>query len=116
MSPGDDSDDGGHVIDGVLFVKQQNILQCHGCPQPATFISLLLDAGRHLHHVAKHCGEVVLCHLVPREIPKVGRVGVGRQVAQAVQVSWEAKIEVYLNLVSRVVAQPCLLYLCANYF
>ena len=41
----------------------------------------------------------MLGHLVPGEIPKVSRVEVGQKVAAAVQVSWDSKIEVYLNFV-----------------
>ena len=72
----------------------------------------LLDAGHHLHHVAKHRGQVVLRHLVPGEIPKLCGIGVRWEVAEPVTVSWDfSKLRCSGKPLTMLFAHPCILYL-----
>ena len=62
MSPADDGDSEDDVVVGVV--------------------------GVHLHHVGEHGGNIMLCHLVPGEIPEGRSVGLGWEVTQAITVSY----------------------------
>ena len=44
--------------------------------------------GLHLHHVGEHGGNIMLCHLVPGEIPEGRAVGLGWEVTEAITVSY----------------------------
>ena len=48
----------------------------------------VVDVGVHLHHVGEHGGNIMLCHLVPGEIPEGRSVGLGWEVTQAITVSY----------------------------
>ena len=72
MSPADDGDseDDGVVGDGDGDSEDVGVV------------------GVHLHHVGEHGGNIMLCHLVPGEIPEGRAVGLGWEVTEAITVSY----------------------------